>query len=217
MPVILLFLQNFSKKMDQKLENLHVSLNTADFFLFVFHSIILFRPLKELRFGQQKWLFRSKMFDYYTSILTHFPNELKDLLEKNKANYSEKTIEDFVQLVEEKLIIRQTQEEETRPSALILIFLYWFDNPDTAFLKGSTKVEIHQKLKKLTGLKAGTLKKADAKFQEIFIYKTAILSYMEWSSLQEELKKTDSFFSDKKDKVKLHDFIDKMDLSILRN
>jgi hypothetical protein len=40
---------------------------------------------------------------------------------------------------------------------------------------------------------------------------------MEWSSLQEELKKTDSFFSDKKDKVKLHDFIDKMDLSILRN
>ena len=100
---------------------------------------------------------------------------------------------------------------------LILIFLYWFDNPDTAFLKGSTKVEIHQKLKKLTGLKAGTLKKADAKFQEIFIYKTAILSYMEWSSLQEELKKTDSFFSDKKDKVKLHDFIDKMDLSILRN
>ena len=103
-------------------------------------------------------------------------------------------------MVEEKLIIRQTQEEETRPSALILIFLYWFDNPDTAFLKGSTKVEIHQKLKKLTGLKAGTLKNADAKFQEIFTYKTAKLSYLEWSSLQEELKKRTVFSVIKKTK-----------------
>jgi hypothetical protein len=212
-----LFLQYFLKKMNQKLESLHVSLSTLDFLLFVFHTIILFRPLKRIRFDQQKWLFRGKMFDYYTSILTHFPDELKCLLEENKVKYSEKTIEDFVQLVEKELIIRQTQEDEIRPSALILIFLYWFDNPDTAFLKGFTKVEIHQKLEKLTGLKAGTLKKAYAKFQEIFIDKTAKLSSMEWSILQDELKKTDSFFSDKKDKLKLHDFIDKMDLSILKN
>lgn len=212
-----LFLQYFSKKIAQKWDSLHAWLVSPIFFLFIFHTIILFRPVKRLRFDQQKRHFRQKMFDYYTSILTHFPNELKDLLEENKVNYSEKTIEDFVQLVEEELIIRQNQEDETRPSAFILIFLHWFDNPDTAFLKGSSKVAIHHKLEKLTGLKAGTLKKAYAKFQEIFIDKTAKLSSMEWSSLQEDLKKTDSFFSDKKDKVKLHDFIEKMDLSILRN
>lgn len=185
-------MQNFSKKMDQKLESLHVSLNTADFFLFVFHSIILFRPLKELRFGQQKWLFRSKMFDYYTSILTHFPNVLKDLLEKNKANYSEKTIEDFVQLVEEKLIIRQTQEEETRPSALILIFLLWFDYNETAFLKGVSDIEVHNKLEQLTGLKAGTLKKAHTRFRGIFIDKTIKLSSMEYFTRR--LEKNREFF-----------------------
>ena len=66
-------------------------------------------------------------------------------------------------MVEEKLIIRQTQEEETRPSALILIFLYWFDNPDTAFLKGSTKVEIHQKLKKTDLIKSWNIKKSGCK------------------------------------------------------
>jgi hypothetical protein len=75
---------------------------------------------------------------------------LRTQIHHANTKYSEKTIEDFVQLVEKELIIRQTQEDEIRPSALILIFLYWFDNPDTAFLKGSTKVEIHQKLEKLT-------------------------------------------------------------------